>query len=72
MFRLPRGDLNTMPKLRRTSVRPLGLDYSHLVVVVVNLASRLPQFLGSASSAHEGLGSQIGANLVRDEEVPDN
>ena len=37
-----------------------------LVVVVVNLASRLPQFLGSASSAPEGLGSQIGANLVRD------
>ena len=34
--------------------------------VVVNLASRLPRFLGSASSAPEGLGSQIGANLVRD------
>ena len=37
-----------------------------VVVVVVNLASRLPQFLGSASSAPEGLGSQYGANLVRD------
>ena len=35
-------------------------------VVVVNLASRPPQFLGSASSAPEGLGSQDGANLVRD------
>ena len=35
-------------------------------IVVVNLASRPPQFLGSASSAPEGLGSHIGANLVRD------
>ena len=34
--------------------------------VVVNLASRPPQFLGSASSAPEGLSSQTGANLVRD------
>ena len=39
-------------------------------VVVVNLASRPPQFLGSASSAPEGLGSQYGANLVRDYEIP--
>ena len=37
-----------------------------MYIVVVNLASRPPQFLGSASSAPEGLGSQIGANLVRD------
>ena len=36
------------------------------VGVVVNLASRPPQFLGSACSAPEGLGSQIGANYVRD------
>ena len=50
----------------------LTMKTVNMVVVVVNLASRLPQFLGSASSAHEGLGSQIGANLVRDEEVPDN
>ena len=28
------------------------------VVVVVNLASRPPEFLGSASSASEGVGSQ--------------
>ena len=34
-----------------------------VIVVVVNLASRPPQFLGSASSAPEGLGSQDGANL---------
>ena len=39
---------------------------NRLLVVVVNLASRPPHFLGSASSAPEGLGSQIGANLVRD------
>ena len=32
--------------------------------VVVNLTSRPPKFLGSASSAPEGLGSQIGANYV--------
>ena len=35
-------------------------------LIVVNLASRPPEFLGSASSAPEGLGSQYGANLVRD------
>ena len=39
--------------------------YLSRYVVVVNLASRSPQFLGSASSAPEGLGSQYGANLVR-------
>ena len=37
---------------------------SSVIVVVIDLASRPPQFLGSASSAPEGLGSQIGANLV--------
>ena len=37
-----------------------------VVVVVVNLASIPPQFLGYASSDPEGLGSQIGANYVRD------
>ena len=43
----------------------MTLKFEH-DVVVVNLASRPPQFLGSASSAPEGLGNQIGANLVRD------
>ena len=38
--------------------------------VVVNLASRPPQFLGSASSVPDWLGGQYGANLVRDYEVP--
>ena len=47
----------------------LTMKTVNMVVVVVNLASRLPQFLGSASSAPEGLGGQYGANLVRDEEV---
>ena len=37
---------------------------------VFTLASRPPQILGSANSAPEGLGSQYGANLVRDKEYP--
>ena len=39
-------------------------------LIVVNLASRPPEFLGSASSAPEGLVSHYGANLERDQGRP--
>ena len=39
---------------------------TYAYVVVVNLVSRPPQFLGPASSAPEGQGGQTGANYVRD------
>ena len=36
-----------------------------LVVIVVNLVSRPPWFLGYSSSDPEGLGSQYGANFSK-------
>ena len=39
-------------------------------LIVDNLTSRPPQFLGSASSTPEELGNQYGANLVRDKGAP--
>ena len=56
----PRGGAKrNSPFLHNFEARPLTLIGR---TVVVNLVSRLPQFLGSASSAPEWLGSQIGAN----------
>ena len=59
----PRAEGATMKQLAARSISATAM----MMVVVVNLAPRLPQFLGSASSgAPEGLGSQYDANLVRD------
>ena len=43
----------------------MATSRTKVVVVVVNLASRPPHFLGSASSAPERQGRQYGANLSK-------
>ena len=60
---------HTLPEMSRpaaTMVITVVVNDDNDSVVVVSLASRPPQFLGSASSAPEGWGTEYGANLVRD------